>query len=376
MTGHSEEISMQTAYDMGVDEFINKPFDMQDMNLVVGLILKDFSKTTYGDGEKFYKVPLTEFILASVNDYDVFLKVNKGFLCLARRGQELLPERLENYHKKGMNHIYLTSKDFARYIGMQINISDAVRNKPFSKVKKIKLFNHFCQSLTECAFNEFMSESLYEKVFESFESYTQITFDNTEIFDLMMNSNQKDAAASSKSVVVAFLALAVFQQWKWNHPKYLSNIVMGALLCDVAIENTVLSTKKAHEMTSEELKIYEKHPLQSYTALSKIRNIPEEVLYVVLQHHENDIGLGFPQKLTKQKIHPYSRVIHTLHEFVDQADGATNKDKIKDCLEMMYSYQKNLVCVQVLKTLYIIFDIPVPWELSSVLLPTDLNWAT
>lgn len=377
MTGHSDRISIQSAYDMGVDEFVSKPFDLEDLNLVVNLILKNNLKSN-ADDEKFYKINMSEFLLASVNEYDVYLKVNESFLCLAKKGQELLPERLMNYNKKGMKYIYLSSVDFARYVGMQVNLSEVVKTKPIEKVKKIKLFNHFCKSINESALSEHMNEEMYTKVFSSFENYSQIAIENNEVFRLMNSLNQFDHDRSSKSVIVSFLALAVFQAWKWTHPKHLSKVALGALLCDIGLEEVCggFGNKPYDEMTAEEIKLYEKHPLQSYMQLSKIKNIPEEVLYIVLQHHENDSGLGFPQKTPKVKLHPYSRVVHALYEFIDQVDKINCKQSIKECLDVMLSFQKKLVSQQVIKTLYNLFDLPVPAELANVLLPTDTTRLT
>jgi len=370
MTGYSEGISIQSAYDMGVDEFVSKPFDLEDLNLVVNLILKS-DVQDYAEGEKFYKIPLTEFLLASVSDYNVYLKIGENYLCLAKKGQELLPERLQNYYKKGMQHIYLASLDFAKYVGMQVNLSEAVKTKPLEKLKKIKLFNHFCKTISESGLNQYMSDELYAKVFGSFENYSQITFENGDLFQLIQSLGNSHKDRSSKSVMVAFLAMAVFQTWKWNHPKHLSKIVMAALLCDVGLEEGAATHKPVTELTPEERRVYEKHPLQGYMQLSKIKNISEEVLYVVLQHHENDSGLGFPQKLAKSKTHPYSRVIHALFEFVEQVPNMQDANSIKTCLDNMLAFQKKLISVQVLKTLYIIFALEIPTELESVLLPTD-----
>lgn len=371
MTGHAEGISIQSAYDMGVDEFVSKPFDLEDLNLMVNLILKNNLKAYAGD-DKFYKIGLTEFLLASVSDYDVYLKVNDNFLCLAKKGHELLPERLHNYYKKGMQYIYLSSSDFTRYIGMQVNLSEIVKIKPLDKVKKIKLFNHFSKTISESALNEFISDDLYGKVAGSFENYVQIALESTDLFVLINSLSNYDKDRSSKSVLVSFLALTVFQHWKWTHPKHLSKIAIAALLCDIGIESVCPTLNKRYiDMTPEEKTDYEKHPLQSYMQISRIRNIPEEILYVVLQHHENDAGLGFPQKLPKAKLHPYSRVVHTLYEFVDQVDQMSSRESVKNTLDKMLSFQKRLVSIQVLKTLYITFNIPVPEELISILLPTD-----
>lgn len=377
MTGYSGKVNLQTAYQMGVDEFVSKPFDLDDMKSVVNILLQGEQDQNYAN-EKFYKVVLEEFLQASVNQYDIFLKVNNNYLCLAKRGQELLPERLLNYHRKGMEHIYLNAHDFSSYIGMQVDISRVVNaSSPIPKEKKLQLFNHFCKTLSESALTQLIDETLYNQAYDSFENYTQISIDNNDLFSLMNSLKDHNKDASTKSVLVSFLALVVFQHWSWTNPKHLSRISLSALLCDIGLKDMLeLAKKDIIDMNSEEKKEYEKHPLQSYLILSKIKGIPSEILYVAAQHHENDVGLGFPHRLAKMKIHPYSRVIHALVEFVDKAERLDSKNSIKECLDTLLGFEQKLISLQILKTLYLVFDLPVPNELRKILLPTDTTRLT
>lgn len=377
MTGYSEKVDLQKAYEMGVDEFINKPFEYDDLVSVLKILLKGESEDIH-KGEKFYKVELKEFLLGSISDYDIFLNVNGQYLCLAKRRQELLPERLINYSRKGMQHIYLTSGDFSSYIGMQVNIAPSIMaSKPLAKVKKIRLFNHFCKTVSESTFSDCMNEDLYHKVYGSFESYTQLALDHQDLSELIVSLNDYNKQASSRSILVSFLALAIFHEWGWTSPRHLSRISLSALLCDIGLrEMPELTQKDPADMSGAELKEYEKHPLLSYLILSKIKGMPSEILYVASQHHENESGLGFPHKMSKMKIHPYARVIHALIEFVDKVDSLTSKASIKECLDTLLGFEQRLISTQILKTLYMIFEIPIPQEMQKILLPTETSRLT
>lgn len=371
MTGHSEKVNMQKAYEIGVDEFVNKPFDLEDLHCVVNLLLKGDSEEKHKN-EKFYKINLREFLLSSTNKYDIFLKINDNFLCLVKKGQELLPMRLQNYSRKGMEFVYLTAADFSHYIDMQMDISTVVKSRPMEKTKKIQLFNHFCKTLSESALNQNIDEELYQKAYSSFENYTQIAFDNNDLYSLIYSLRNYDKDSSTRSVLVSFLALVIFQHWNWTSPRQLSRISLAALLCDVGLAQLPeLIEKNPFDMTLNELKIYEKHPLQSYLILSKIKNIPQEILYVAVQHHENESGLGFPHRISKLKLHPYARVIHAITEFIEKVENLNSKSAVKECLDTLLGFEQKLISQQVLKTLYLVFDLPVPAELKRILLPTD-----
>ncbi|MFZ3231024.1 MAG: HD domain-containing phosphohydrolase [Pseudobdellovibrio sp.] len=185
----------------------------------------------------------------------------------------------------------------------------------------------------------------------------------------MSSLNDFDEEATSKSVVVALLVLAIFHNWQWTSPKQLSQVVLASLVCDVGLSDLAVR-KKVSQMSAAELIEYEEHPLKGYLLLSKIKNIPDDVLMIVLQHHENEAGSGFPYKATKLTLHAYSRVVHTLFEYTELVQKMTSRQSIQECLDKMACVQKYLVSQQVLKTLYLIFEIPVPLDLQSVQLPS------
>lgn len=126
MTGNSETLSMRHAYDLGVDEFIAKPFNLDDLKIVVNFLLKA-GPSEEQNGKKFYRIALKDFLLANTNKYDIYLKFDGDLQCLVRKGNEFLPERLLNYQKKGADFIYLTASDFLTYVNIQFKMADTLK---------------------------------------------------------------------------------------------------------------------------------------------------------------------------------------------------------------------------------------------------------
>ncbi len=370
MTGNSQSMSMHNAYDLGVDEFVLKPFDLTDLKIVVDLVLKQVDPAVAS--MKFYRVLLEEYIQSSANRFDIFLLIDSNYMCLAKKGQELSDTRLQNYLKKGLKHVFLTAGDYSKYIDMQMTISSHVPNKPIDQLKKVKLYTHLTRTISTSAYSAHLDAAIFKKALSSFENYSQISFENDDIFGVLESMSKESLDLAVRGAQISFLSTAVAIHWKWTNPKILSKVSLGALLCDVGLSMTPeLFLKARIEFTEEDIVKYEQHPTVGYQILSTIKDIPEEILLVALQHHENESGLGFPNHLAKDKQHPYTRLIHGIVEFFEFREGFTSKKEIKEHLDTLLGFRSKQMSLQVLKSLYLLFNFTIPDELEDVLLPYE-----
>ncbi len=367
MTGNVDLLSLQKAYDLGVDEFILKPFDFEDLKIVIDLALLQADPDS--DATRFYCVPVNEY-MQSLNAYDIYLNINNSYMCLAKKGQELSAARLQNLSKKGLKDIYLSHIDYAKYVDVECAILPKLHIKPTEKIKKLKMKNHLIEVVAKNDFKIFLDPEIYRKSFASYNNYIQLCIENDKIFNLIesMMNNEVDMAVQASRV--AFLSIAVATYWKWTHPKILSKITMAALLCEIGLkDNPELLVKKKHEFSNSDIKIFQLHPSKSLELLSAIDGMPDEVLKVASQHHENEMSLGFPDRIAKDRLHPYARLIHGTTEFFEYLDQTPSKDDIKQTVEKLYSFHRKTVSEQVLKSLFDIFGLDAPKDLASVLLP-------
>ena len=98
-------------------------------------------------------------------------------------------------------------------------------------------------------------------------------------------------------------------------------VALAGLLHDIGykeIDPAILDKPRA-ALTSEETKILESHPMRGAKILSSIPAIPDEILQIVMQHHERERGLGYPLGLERSRIHPIAKIIAVADEFCDLA---------------------------------------------------------
>ncbi len=369
MTGHADLMNVQLAYTLGVEELLAKPFDFDVLKLVVNYLLENVD--SFGNqNDKYFSIPIEDLMVSSQSQYNLYLKINNKYVCVTKTGQEFTTQRLKNLAQKQVKYIYLSSTDYSKYTDMQFAIAVSMKTRPIDNAKKTKAFNHLISTVSKNATLNQLDKDSLQKAINAFECYTQMAFNNSHMADILITISSDYPDLAEKSSMLSAICSSVADLWKWTSPRIQSRIVLGALLCDIGLKDyTHLHHKKRIQYTKEELVEFEEHSMRSYKMLSEIGDLPEEILQIALQHHENGIGTGFPQKLIRSKVHSFSKLVHGVSEFVDTLYHQKDKGNIKAALDHMFALQRKIVSEQVLKSLYILFNLPVPRELEGLLLP-------
>ncbi|MBC7420040.1 MAG: response regulator [Bdellovibrio sp.] len=373
MTGHTDLMNVQNAYSLGVDELMTKPFDLDILKLVVDYLLE--TEEAFGSAdENYYSIPISDFVFSNYNEFSLFLKINHKYMCVTKTGQEFTTQRLQNLVAKGIKYIYLASADYAKYADLQFVTADCTKLRPVDHAKKIKAYTAMVTNISQNpVFNSVNKQSL-NHCLNSVNNFSQAIFNHGKLSELFISYLNGSPHLVQKNYLIAAISSCIAEQWKWNSPRIQSRIVLGGLLCDLGLKDSKqLINKKRIQYTPEDLKEYENHPQQSFKILSAIRQIPDEVLQIALQHHENVNGQGFPNKLPRTKIHSFSKLIQGVNEFVEVLLMQTDQTDAKQALLQIFSFQRKLISEQVLKSLYILFNQPVPKELEGLLLPDQTN---
>ncbi len=369
MTGYADIIGVEKAFDMGVSELIAKPFDLDSINLVINYLLE--LDDSVGRGQKYFPVLIQDFMLSKVSDFSIYLKIGEKYVLVTKTGQEFTEQRVVHFAKKGVSHIYLNAEDFAKYTDVQFMIANSVSQRPIDLTRKNKLMNYLTQSVSQqIIFNE-VDQQLFNNSRTAFEAYAALALNNTQINTLFSHLLLSTPNVVQKSANRTIICSMVLSSWKWNSPKIQSRMIMSALFCDIGLKNfPEICKKNRTDYTADDNKLYEKHPMESYKILSQIYNMPDEVLIVALQHHENSSGLGFPHKLNRDKLHAFSKIVHCVDEFIEALYSQPESDRsVQKALDYLFQTQSKMISDQVLKSLYIIFKVQLPKAYESLLLP-------
>lgn len=157
-----------------------------------------------------------------------------------------------------------------------------------------------------------------------------------------INIKEKEESINNHSLNVTVLALLLGRKVELTANE-MHELGMGALFHDIGknrIEKKVL--KKRDGLTRAELEIIQLHPRYGAEILSN-KGVPQGVLRVVLEHHEDYNGEGYPSGLKGEKISTLARIVR----IVDIYDNLCNNpdwEKSKtpyEALSYMFAKRQN-----------------------------------
>ena len=118
-------------------------------------------------------------------------------------------------------------------------------------------------------------------------------------------------------------------RWCGFKEKIVKSLILAGLMHDIGksqIPRPILD--KPGQLNVDERAIIELHPVYGYYMVKSLSDIPPEIQYAILQHHERENGCGYPGGLHTHKIHPFAKVI----AIADAYDAMTSNRIYRDSI--------------------------------------------
>lgn len=120
---------------------------------------------------------------------------------------------------------------------------------------------------------------------------------------------------AKSSINTAILCAHITREMRLPNHRIIQTIT-GALLHDVGMLRLPKGlVNKTGVLSAKELHLIKSHILHSYKIVHEELNYPEEMGALVLQHHENWDGSGYPQGLAGEEIHFGARIVSVADAF-------------------------------------------------------------
>lgn len=240
----------------------------------------------------------------------VYLRLSPGnYLLVGKKGDRAQIKDLHAFsspvsraYVKTIDHNYLISQvtEITSKVVGQKTVPDAIKAK-------------FLSGLTTDVLSSFEASGFASV--EQLKKVSNIVVDlnkNLAVFDEIMGLLMALPEGESRhAMTTCLISLAICKEMEISIPAVLEKVAMGALLHDVGMKTVPkhIFDRPRHLWSAEDLQAYEQHPIKGVEMLRDIRDIPQEVLLIVAEHHENSQGLGFPKKLRDVKISPLGKIV-------------------------------------------------------------------
>lgn len=289
----------------------------------------------------------------------VYLKMApQTYLLIGKKGDRASFSNLHAYTNPAVG-VYVQNSDQPLLISHMTQLTGKIVGQPsIPESTKVK----FLTSLTEDAMqtlvkSNFTTISKVEKVTGMIH---QMAKSLSAFNDLLLILADLPLGESKHAMTTCLVSALLGEEMGMTQQGVQEKLIMGSLLHDVGLRyvpKTILD-KPRHLWSPEELSVYEQHPIKGADMLREMKDIPQDVLLIIAEHHETAIATGFPKKIRDVKISPLARIVSLSNCFANLLFGSLAQAKsytpdealvfIEDVLGQPYNKQaflalKNIV---------------------------------
>ncbi|MCK6597039.1 MAG: HD domain-containing protein [Bdellovibrionaceae bacterium] len=253
---------------------------------------------------------------------DIFLKLGENnFVLIGREGTK---ERLKELHffdkVKISNEVYIKKMDLRKFSALRVLASNEImKNDKISTEAKATVLSKTLNSVFNTVSHlGFSHEALGHSKFVA-NSVIRLIEETPKLNTLMNILNGVSEELVKHSMATSMISVMISQSKGWNNPSILEKMALGGILHDIGLKEypKEFLKKPRIEYTSEDLEYYQKHPFRGLEILRTVENVPQEVLAIVYEHHENAIGQGYPRAYRDVRLHPFSKVVALADTFCE-----------------------------------------------------------
>jgi HD-GYP domain-containing protein (c-di-GMP phosphodiesterase class II) len=258
-------------------------------------------------------------------EFDLFLRNDLNgrsrYILFCRGNQQFNRELREELLSKNVEQFYISSKDTDKYLRYQEqNLKHIVTDSSKSSLQKSGALYQVAKNLTQDILKDPLPAHTIERASVWVGNTITHIIQNENTFSTLFEVTSHDYHTYTHSINVSVIGL-LFGKYLSLKPNELECLGTGLLLHDIGKSSLPqdIMTKRG-ELTSEEFNIIKKHPKAGLDLLEDNTKIDGSSLKVVIQHHENDDGTGYPYGIGGSDIHLFGHI----SRIIDAYDAMTS----------------------------------------------------
>ncbi len=326
MTGFSLVMETKKAHDLGASDFLLKPFETHDLLDMVkrlcGHKLNHEKPEKKKSENEYCKVSLEEFVSAGNLNFDVHVKLGSRYVKIGRKGDPIPVDRIHTYKSKGLKHLYVLKDDFRTLVSFNLNLAKTVaQTDKIQMEKKANFMRYTGEVILERAFIAGVDDEAYNEARDFLTTSMNVLTDEPNSLNLLESLNSHSDHIYAHSLCVSIFSVLIAKQMGWTSTANLFKLSVAGIFHDIGKKelDRELLAKPRPLLTHTERKAIETHPLRGRDILLELKAIPSEAVAVAYEHHEDQIGTGFPRGISKHAIHPFAQIVRVANLFAEFA---------------------------------------------------------
>jgi HD-GYP domain-containing protein (c-di-GMP phosphodiesterase class II) len=262
--------------------------------------------------------------------FDLYVQRSPGsFTKIFKTGDQLDWERVVSYLKKGISYFYCTEEEYQIYAQYVERLGEQLSNPNNKMTSKeaVKLLKELAQyTMHEMC----MKMNVTERAVSNAGNVIAGCIDNLgkdpsstmKIIQLM----SMQPYIMKHSIMVSLLSVLLGKETGIESDTNLKIIGMGGFLHDVGVGQLDFDPEDERVLTPEQRKEVGRHPELGKQMLDGVKNLRTETLQIVLQHHEQPNGHGYPNGMRDAEIYPPAKIVAICDTFAAMVTKRTYRD--------------------------------------------------
>lgn len=251
--------------------------------------------------------------------FDVYLRISEdNYAHVFSKMTGLDYKRLAQYIQKGVRELFIRAEDRVEYDAFVSRPAEAIFNDPDTpQEKKIAtLLNMTEQNMAELFSIVNVAEDTAQGAQKLIKNYVDLMVESPKTLAVILKLVSHGEYLYYHSIAVAIFSMFLARASGQFNQRTLELVGLGGFLHDIGC--TQLSkevTCSPTELTALQWKEMHKHPKLGLKMLEGTPNIPDEVRYIVYQHHEEPSGRGYPNGLRGPVIYYPAKIVSLADAF-------------------------------------------------------------
>lgn len=260
----------------------------------------------------FEKIPCDCFIKLSDDKYIRVLKENElDFQTIILK-----------YQEKKIRYFYIRHQDYpslTKYIAT--SISSKLTDKQINSKDRIDIEFASIDFVFEEIENLGISKDVIETIDNVVESNILIIKKQPKLFSLIKNIMKDRDYRYEHGLLASYLSGAIATQMEWNTESTLQKLSFAGILHDLSIEDSTLcclhDLRPDHsKITAEQKKFLNLHTIKVSQMIKDSKSsFPADIDTIIMSHHENEDGTGYPRKLNSSNLSPMACIFIIAKDF-------------------------------------------------------------
>jgi putative nucleotidyltransferase with HDIG domain len=269
----------------------------------------------------YVPIPIHEFVSGVLITVDLYVRIGEEkFILVGKAGTQSNVDQFKNYANKEVSYLWVRKKEYYKLAHQSISMAGiALSKKDLSGKQKTTLVTHAARSMFRQLDHLGLDLEAYNNAKQITDAVVGLVESHKTLTDLFASLAQVGDQLLAHSVAVSSLSVMIGGGLGYEKKATLEKLAMGGLLHDIGMKAlpAELLKKPLATMTTDEIQLYETHAYKGMQMLQSLGIVPDDIVSIVYEHHENAIGQGFPQRMRDVKMHPLAKVVALADAYVD-----------------------------------------------------------